>query len=205
MVLKRLSIIILLSLLVLPISAQALIVKEECLNSTHIEESYNFTLTENGASTDYVFYQLLECTNGCSNNKCNTTESSVDMNSVWLVFAIGISLLVMGTLLGMPFGKLSGKEVVGKWFDTQMAVRYLFFFVGIFFLYLSLTMARRIGADYGGIGDVTSATDTATMVTLITIVLFLFLFIVETLFYIVKRIGDANLKKKYGEREFGEQ
>jgi len=109
--------------------------------------------------------------------------------------------LGLGTALGIPYGKFSEKEEIMSGFDTTIVVRYMFFFIGFFLIYLSLGMSRRIDSMYGGGANITKATGTSTMVVMITMVLFLIILVVETLFTILKYLGETRLDNKYGARE----
>lgn len=184
------------------VPVHGVLVKETCLNTTHVELEYNYTLTTAGSSVDYVYTQVHHCTNNCTNNKCEATDIRANITPVWFVYGLGTLLLSLGTLLGIPFGKFAGKEEEFETrkefkggFDTRMVVRYMFFFVGFYLLYLSGSMARRISYAYGGRGDVTSATGTATLVMMITMVLFLFVFVIESLFSILKWMGERKMEK----------
>jgi len=115
-----------------------------------------------------------------------------------MVYGIGTVLLVLGTMMGMPFGKFEGKEKISG-FDTTLVVKYMFFFVGFFFLYLSLGMTVRLSSVYSGESNITGAVNTATMVVMITMMLFLFIFVVELLFTVLKW-WDFRKQKKWENR-----
>jgi len=199
--LKKTAATALLSILIfMPSVAQAVMVNETCLNDTHLYVTFEYTLDVNGAETTYIYNQTHQCTNNCTNNKCVGTAYAVDMTSVWLVYGVGVSLLVLGTALGVPFGKLVGKEDISPGWDTTTMVRYVFFFVGFLLVYLSLSMASRISSIYGGDANVIGAANTAVMVMQITLVLFLFVFFIELIFFVLKYYIKSEYDKKWSMR-----
>lgn len=198
---KKTAATTLLSILIfMPSVAQAVMVNETCLNDTHLYVTFEYALDIGGSSTVYKYDQTHHCTNNCTNNKCVGTTYAVDMTSVWLVYGVGVSLLIMGTALGVPFGKLVGKEDISTGWDTTTVVRYVFFFVGFLFVYLSLSMTSRISSIYGGDANIVRAANTAVMVMRTTLLLFFFVFFVELIFYIVNYYMKTQYEKKWRPR-----
>lgn len=167
---------------------------QNCTDLNTLNKSYYFVI--DGVKTEG--WELIHCPYNCTNSDCAGTSVNSDMNSVWLVYGTGVVLLVLGTILGIPFGRIAGENRdVKKGFNTTMVVKYIFFFVGLFLVYLSLGMARRTGMVYGSDMGVSSGNDTAVMVMMITIILFLFVFVVEFIFGLLKSMIDtAKLKKE---------
>lgn len=170
-------------------------------NILQVNTTYYVTnLTDGRAIATLGTTKNIYCIYNCTNNDCAGSSVSSDMSSVWLVYGTGVILLVLGTILGLPFGRISGENTdVKKGFNTTMVVKYIFFFVGLFLVYLSLGMARRVGMVYGGETAVSSATDTAIIVMMITIILFLFVFVVEFIFSILKSMMESRKLKKEDE------
>jgi hypothetical protein len=165
-----------------------------CTDYQTLNKSYYFS--EDGTVTEGWY--LIHCNYNCTNSDCAGSNVSTDMSSVWLVYGTGVVLLVLGTILGIPFGRISGENKdVKKGFNTTMVVKYIFFFVGLFLVYLSLGMAKRVGTVYGSEGKISDATDTAVMVMMITIILFLIVFVIEFIFGVLKSmIESAKFKKE---------
>jgi len=114
------------------------------------------------------------------------------------MYGVGVSLLTLGTVLGIPYGKLVGREDIRPGVDTTVVVKYSFFFVGFYLMYLSLAMSRRIGALYGGGTNIVGASSTGTMVIMLTMVLFLFVFVIEFIFTVLKSLMDDAKERKWG-------
>lgn len=178
--------------------AQAIMVNETCLDANTLFVSFEYNLDVDGENTIYKWNQTHECTNECSDNKCNVMDAGVDMSAMWITFVAGLIFLVIGTIMGVPFGKIVGKEEITAGWDTTMMVRYIFFFIGFYLVYLSFGMSRRVSAVYGGDENITDAAGTATMVMRITMTLFLIMMFVETLFYILKYYQNVEYVKKWG-------
>jgi len=179
------------------VPAHAVMVKESCMNDTHLLISYNYSLVTDGTSSDIGYEQIFNCTNNCTNNKCNATEHEVDTMAMWLVYASGAMLFILGVIMGVPYGKLVGKEDIRPGWDTTTVVRYIFFFVGFLLVYLSLAMASRLSSVYGGDANITGAADTAVMVMQLTLVLFLFVFFIELIFYTLDYYMKSGHDKKW--------
>jgi len=196
----RLAVMVTVLMLIVSAPVGAVYVKEECLNNTHLQISWDFDLTVAGSTTNYTYTQTHNCTYGCNNDRCEGTASDADLSMAWFVFAVGGVLLVLGTVLGLPFGRFAEKKT-DRPFDTTMVIKYIFFFVGLFLMYSSLSMIRRAGILYGAESDVVDAVDVATMVIMITIILFLFIFVIEFIFGFLKQMMDSAKEKKWGWRE----
>ena len=168
-------------------------VNQTCIN--------DYTLQINSThwvgSTEINITSIRNCPLNCTNNECAGSSVEADMSAVWITYATGVVLLVLGTILGIPFGRMTGENKdVRKGFNTTMVVKYIFFFVGLFLVYLSLGMARRTGMVYGADSGVSSGSDTSIMVIMITIMLFLLVFIVEFIFGLLKRMMETAKVKK---------
>lgn len=163
--------------------ACAVTVRESCYNDTHKLETFEYVLTEDGTDTVFNYTQLHLCLYNCSNSSgtCYGSDKEGDTMQMWMVFGLGAFLLTLGTVLGIPYGYLAGKGRIDK-FDTRMVVRYLFFFVGFYLTYLSLGIARRIGANYGGVYEITGATEATINVMTWVLMLFAFMFVLEFMF-----------------------
>jgi len=173
------------------------LVEERCINASFISRSYEYTATTDGTPSTYVFDQTYNCTHGCLNDVCAATSPDTDMTSMWVICIIGIVLLVLGTVQGIPYGKLVGKEDIKGRFDTTMMVRYVFFFVGFYLMYLSLGMATGIESTYGGSPNAIGGTNAATMAITIVSVLFLFIFVIEVFFVALQFLGTSTEKGRF--------
>lgn len=185
-------------ILLLLLVPTALAVNQTCIN--------DYTLQINSThwvgSTEINITSIRNCPYNCTNNECAGSSVEADMSSVWLIYGTGCVLLILGTILGIPFGRIAGtNKDTEKTFNTSMVVKYIFFFVGLFLVYLSLGMARRVGQVYGADTSISNASDTAVMVMMITIILFLLVFIVEFVFSIIKRMVDTNKINKQSQFE----
>jgi hypothetical protein len=163
------------------------------VNTSYIGEgSANFTL-----NTSKEIY----CINGCVNNACIGTSVSPDTSQIWMVFSVGTAMLLVATILGLPIGQESD---IRKGFNFGMVVKYIFFFVGIFLVYLSMGMMRKIGVTYSGDIGISGGMDTAVMTMMITMILFIIVFVVEFFFNTLKFFKEHSMdemKKKRGEEE----
>lgn len=180
-------------------------VNQSCITYNTLEVNTTNYITTSTGTEQVDLTSHIYCPYNCSNNACIGSNLSSDMGSIWIVYGTGVIFLVLGTVLGIPFGRITGENKdVKKGFNTTMVVKYMFFFVGLFLVYLSLGMVRRTGMVYGSDTGVSSANDTAVMVMMITIILFLFVFIVEFIFGLLKSMMEsAKLKKEneWKERE----
>ena len=162
--------------------------------------NHTIDLFINGNET--VIWIPKNCSNGCVNNACSGTNISGDMTSVWMIYGIGAVMLILAVVLGLPFGKTDSE--INKSFNTTMVIKYMFFFIGLFLIYLSLGMLRRIGITYGGESNITNSVDTVTMIMIWTMILFLFMFMLEltiSFLKMMKRRTEIRDKKKRGEEE----
>ena len=175
------------------------LLEEKCINDTHIRHYQNVTETVDGVVIESLYESIIECTNNCSNNKCLGTNPYGDMAQTYMVYGVGVVLLIIGTVLGLPLGNTKEDMTKGNLLRSDLAIKYIFFFVGFGFLYLSLAMARGYGITYGGSQNLTSASSTATLVLMITFVLFLFLFILEFVSALLEYLAERNAKTNYGE------
>jgi hypothetical protein len=164
-----------------------------CYNSTMAFFNYTFA----GAA----YYQT--CNLGCNNatGVCYGSDSSSSNSSMWITFAVGSIFLTLGCFLGMPYGKLSGQENIKGGFDTTIVIKYVFFFVGLFFMYLSLSMSYSNVNLYGGTTNTLGGINTTTLVMAIIVVLFLFVFVIELIFHALKKSFAIKEEKKWGSQE----
>jgi hypothetical protein len=166
----------------------------------------SFTNMTIGGSSSNTFSYYTNCPSGCNNatGTCNGTNGSASINGMWLTFAIGSLFLVLGTVLGIPYGKMTGEEEIRGakgGFDTTIVIKYIFFFVGLFFIYLSLSMAYNNVNLYGGEQNTLGGINTTLLVMIIVTVLFLFVFVIEILFWALKKSFTLKEEKKWGEQE----
>jgi hypothetical protein len=141
------------------------------------------------------------CPFGCNSatGTCNGTNDVGSENAMWLTYATGSIFLVLGTILGIPYGKLSGEEKL-KGFDTTIVVKYLFFFVGLMLMYLSFGMASRNVSIYGGEANILGGVNTSLLVIMITFVLFIAIFVIEFFFYTLRSVFTIRKERKWEER-----
>jgi len=185
-------------LFVIPMVVSAVTVREACFNETHKLETFEYALILDGVTSTINYTQLHQCQFNCTVGSCAGIDREADTLQMWIVFGLGAFLLTLGTALGIPYGYLANKEKI-EGFDTKMAVRYLFFFVGFYLMYLSLGIARRIGYTYGGVADITGAMETTISVMTWVLLIFAFLFVIE---FIITALGMWKVKKekeKWGE------
>ncbi|MBK5093183.1 MAG: hypothetical protein JJE48_06680 [Actinobacteria bacterium] len=190
--------VVLFALMLLASPAAAVMTSERCLNDTHLELYYSYNLTTDGTAEEIVYNQTHLCANNCTSNRCEGTDVSADMMQAYMVGGLGIFLLLLGVWLGMPYGKVAGTEQIKPMWDVQIVIRYMFFFLGLYFVYMSMAMVRRVGDVYGAHSDVVDATGVAVLVLSIVLYLFLIVFITDVLFYILKVIGDRKDEKYKG-------
>ena len=174
-------------------------VSKSCISDNVLQVNNTYYITNSSGLTQQIdLTKEIYCPYNCTNNECAGSNMDSDMNSVWMVYGTGVVLLVLGTILGLPFGRMSGENNdTKKGFNTTIVVKYMFFFIGLFLVYLSLGMARRSGSIYGSDAGISSANDTAVMVMMITIILFLFIFVTEFIFGLLKSMMEsAKLKKE---------
>jgi hypothetical protein len=158
-----------------------------CIDNQTLNHTYS--IISNGVETAGWFPQ--NCT--CVNNACAGSDSSSDTSQIWMVYGTGVVLLVLAIVLGMPIGHQY--EEYKKQFNTTIVVKYLFFFIGLFLVYLSMGMMKRLGMTYGGDQNITNSTTTTTMVMMWTIIIFLFIFMLEFIASIITWINERALKK----------
>ena len=176
-----------------------------------VDISSNYCYDENTSATNFIlsgslnntFNYYTNCPFGCNNDTglCNGTNDSSSNNAMWITYATGSIFLILGTILGIPYGKLTGEEKIKTGFDTTIIIKYMFFFVGLFLMYLSLSMASRNVNIYGGESNILGGINTSVLVIMVTMVLFLFIFIIEILFYFLKNMFTKKQEKTWGERE----
>ena len=199
---KLSTIFILIALLLMPIANALSMSKAICIDDRTLEINTSIYVYKNSTTpTNITVQKQINCTYACTNGKCEGEIVAGDINAMWLIYATGTVLLILGTILGIPYGKFTGQEEIYKGFDTTLVVKYMFFFVGFFLIYLSLGMCRRMEYVSGGEGNVIGATDTATMVIMITMMLFLFIFVIELLFTVLKWWMHKKDVEKRGEEE----
>lgn len=177
--------------------ADAVMVKETCMNATYLLTTYEYNMTTTGTTTEYNYTQIHNCTAGCNDNRCEATNIEADTSLMWIVYLTGVVLLSIATFLGIPFGKLVGKEDVVEGWDTRLVPRVLFFFIGLYLVYLSLGMSRRIGTMYGAESDVAAAGGVAALVMSTTIILFLFVFVLDFWFGFLKGFIEEVRDKRF--------
>lgn len=176
--------------------------KAICIDNRTLEINTSIYVYKNSTTpTNITVQKQVNCTYACTNGKCEGEITAGDTNALWLTYATGTVLLILGTVMGIPYGKFTGQEEIRKGFDTTLVVKYMFFFIGFFLVYLSLGMVRRMEFVSGGESNILSATDTAVMVIMITMMLFLFIFVIELLFTILKWWTHKKEVEKYGESE----
>jgi hypothetical protein len=163
-----------------------------------------YTMSEKDVQVNGVLVNVtVSCPFGCrpDTGGCFGTDATGSINAMWIIYATGSLFLVLATILGIPYGKMTGGEEIKSGFDTTIVIKYIFFFVGIYLMYLSLSMSYRNVNIYGGESGILGGTNTAVMVIMITLILFIFVFVIETLFWILKRSLTIKEEEKWGERE----
>lgn len=172
-------------------------ITETCVNGTHIKRVTDIYACDGTGCEYFNSTETSLCRQNCTSDQCTGEEPKVDMAAMWLTFSAGFGFLILGTVLGVPFGKLVGKEDIRPGWDTTTIVRYMFFFIGFFLVYLSLSMGSRLGTVYAGDENIIGAVDTSVMVMLITMLLFLFVFFVEIIFYVLNYYMKSEYDKKW--------
>lgn len=78
----------------------ALTVEEECLNATHVIESWNNTITIDGVPTISDSEQLVDCNSGCSTTigRCRPDDMRL---SIYVLMIVFVSLII--TAIGVMF------------------------------------------------------------------------------------------------------
>lgn len=189
------TIALIVALMVVPVAAQAILVNETCLDNVSIRIHYNYTECVADACTSQNFTQIQECSNNCTNDRCIGIDKEGDVAGMWITYATGSLFLILGTALGIPYGKFVKKEDMTFDWDTTMVIRYVFFFIGFYLMYLSLGMATRISSFYSGDTNIVGALSTSTTVITLTMLVFLFIFVLETLFFIIRIMGEEGERK----------
>lgn len=156
-----------------------------CLDSSTLMENFS----TNGSQVNLTF----TCPHGCVNDRCSGTDAQVDLQTMWMIWAVGTVMLIISIVLGLPTGQIT--QGTG-FLDMKAVVRYLFFFIGFMFVYFAFGTAAGIISTYGGSTGATAAADTATMVCLWTLVIFLFIFMVEMTFSAMEWLKTQKLEKK---------
>lgn len=177
-------------------------INRTCLDNETLQINTTYYIETSDGLSEIEVSKNEYCAFGCTNGECEGSSVEGDMAQIWLTFGAGTVMLVLGVVLGLPFGKFAGEEKgIKKPFNTTMVVKYIFFFLGFFLVYLSFGMVRRLGSVYGGESNITDAVDTATMTMMITMIVFLIVFVVEFIFYVIKRQMEMVKEKKWGIRE----
>jgi hypothetical protein len=169
-----------------------------CEDNTTLGITYNFTF----AGSFYNYFMNKTCQFGCNNvtGDCYGTNGTSSTNAMWITFAAGTIFLSFGVILGIPYGKLSGEEKL-RGFDTTIVVKYLFFFVGLFLMYLAMSMSYNNVNLYGGENNILGGVNTTIMVMMITLLLFIVVFVLEFIFFTMKSAFTLNKNKKWEERD----
>ena len=171
---------------------------QKCLDAN----SLNVTTVINSGGSDVVISETKNCTYGCSNGQCGGTNISGDTSSVWLIYGTGTVLLVLGVLLGIPIG--NQQKEIKKSFNFSVVFKYIFFFVGLFLVYLSMGMMRRMNTLYGSDANMTSGMEGSINVIVWTMGIFIFIFVVEFIYNLIKYVSEIRIdekKKKWGNDE----
>ena len=173
------------------VAAQAL-TQNYCYNSS--VEFINLT------AVNLSWYE--NCTYGCDNTTgaCFGSNPTSSVNAMWLTFAVGSLFLVLATVLGLPYGNLTGEKKKAG-FDTTIVIKYMFFFVGLYLMYLSMGMAYRNTEIYGGESNIMGGVNTSVMVIMITLILFLFVFFLEFFWTTIMNLWNSRKSKEWEERE----
>ena len=191
---------------ILLFTTPVLAINKTCLDNTTLQVNTTYYIDTSSGESEVGVSKNIYCPFGCSNGECEGSSVEGDMSQMWLTYATGTILLILGTIIKLPsLGNVQSKSDVIRPNNMMMVVKYIFFFIGFFLVYLSFGMARRIGSVYGGEGNVTDATDTATMVIMITMILFLILFVVEFIFNIIKWIKERSMKNEKSKFETEEE
>jgi hypothetical protein len=197
---KNIGLIILILLMVLPKIASA--VNTTCIDDNTLQVNTSYTGTGASDFTINISNEIY-CPFGCSNNQCEGSSIQSSMGSIWMVYGTGTIMLVLAVILGLPFGKFAEKDdkEMKKPFNTTIVVKYLFFFIGLFLEVLALGMMKRASDVYGSETNITGGLNTAMMVIIITLGLFVFIFVLEFLFGIIKNMMETKKLEDWGERE----
>lgn len=181
----------LIGLALLTAPATAVLVTETCFNATHVQEKYDYTQTVGGEVITYNYTQIQLCSFNCTSGKCAGTNHAVDSTSAVIVFVGGFVFMIMGMLFfGTPLGLMAGNAPV-SW-DTRLVARYLFFFVGLYLVFLGSSMFNRVNMTYGATAGITGAENAATIMLSIMIIAMLFFTVVDLMLAIVKWIGQER-------------
>jgi hypothetical protein len=167
------------------------LVTETCLNVTHSVLFAQYVTSNGTAQTTYNISQTVPCTYNCSSNRCSGTDAQADLNIAWSFLILSLFLLGVSAYLGMPFGLFAGRDTP-RTFDTMMAVRLIFFFLGIWILSLANGTFTGMGRTYGASIGATSAAETMVMVCTVLSGAFLIIFMVDFVFYLLKRYMEAS-------------
>ena len=173
--------------------------KEVCLNTTHQLITFDFELTEDGTATGYNYTQVHRCERNCTNGQCESTYSEGDVSMMWMVYGTGVTLLILGTFMGNLFQRLfRGHEQLVEGFSTQSIVKFIFFFAGLYLINMGMGMASGISSEYGGSTLVSGGMISVINVMSWSLFIFLFVFIVEFLYSLLKSWRVTQEKKKWG-------
>lgn len=169
-----------------------------CISNNSVQMNTTYYVDISGNVTAINLTKEVYCEYGCTNGQCQGSNLGNESTSVWLTYAAGVTFMLIGIVLGAPYQKLSGQE---KPELTVTAVRYLFFFAGLFIIYNAFAMGSGMGRIYGMASGIQGAMDTNTIVILITIVLFLFMFAIDFLAMVFNWTSHSAEEKKWGQRE----
>lgn len=180
--------LILLSFIASPV--QAIYVKETCLNTTHINFWYNYTLDTDGTVSIVNFNQTHECTDGCSNNRCtDPTEERVIFSGLTGVIATAF-LSALLCWLGLKFESPAtiDSSAVKKIFEG--AIKIIFIISGIFFATNTVAMAHTImisgSASTGSINLIETIITNTMHLNYFFIALIMLGFFISVIIYFVK-------------------
>lgn len=174
-------------------------VNKTCITNKSLQVNDTYTIDVGGNATSLSISKTIFCPLGCENNECGGTNIANESTSVWLTYAAGVTFMIIGIIMGAPYQKLSGQEKERPEL-TVTAVRYLFFFAGLYIIYNSFAMASGMGRTYGMVTGVQGAMDTNTIVIMITIGLFLFMFALDFLAMVINWTSHSADEAKWGAR-----
>lgn len=177
-------------------------VTQACVDNATLRINQTYYVNNDGTQTEIWIANDEPCPFGCSDGKCDGSNIESESMGVWLTYGTGAILLILGTAMGLLARKQTDPNDESRGFDLTMVARYMFFFIGLFLLYMSYGMANRLGIVYGMESNVTSSLNTTGIVILITILLFLFMFSLEVLVLALRYFKESGRQKKredYGE------
>lgn len=189
----------LMALAVLLPLVSAVTVRESCYNVTHKLETFEYVLTEDGTATTFNYTQLHKCETNCSSGECTGTYEEGDRMSMWMVYGVGMVLLIIGTFMGKLFNRVfSGESSPLKLLSIENGIKFVFFFAGLFLINLAMGMGRGIVTEYGGSTTVMQGMFTVNAIISWTMYIFLFVFLLELFFSVMASIKLRQEKEKWG-------